>query len=304
MRILDSLRTTLATLALVTLAVSPATAGDDPVLEPGDLIGSTAILGDLIQIDPATGVAAPLSTPTTGGPVTEIRFRQDGVLFATSGGGDSTLYTIDPISGVASVVGVHDFGAINGLEFVGGTLYGSYFAAGAPAEGPQPGVSLVIVDQTDASLTPLGPISGFGPVRGLAYDESNGVLYGVGLPAGPGPGVLGVVDSLLAIDLATGNPTEIGSLGIEIGGMSFGPDGLLYAGTVDGQLVVIDTTDASVTPIGPTGFQRLSGITFAPAGAPPVIEVPTASSLGLLVLCALLGLVAFRRIQARGSLPS
>lgn len=307
--------------------------------EPGDLFGSTgAVGGSLILIDPGTGSGAPVGSLNMFGPVSDIEFRSDGVLFGTTGGGSANLVTIDPATGAETLVGMHDlFGAVNGLEFVGSTLYGSLFAPPGPkaGEGEGDGVAdtlLVTVDQTDASLTVIGTITGISPVRGLAYDTANGVMYGIGLPTLlPQAGAPeGISDVLFTVDLATGAPTVIGSTGELLGGLEFGPDGVLYAGEAaiggpavsDGWagsgtgggavpeggggsalLFTIDPATAAATAVGPTGSPAISGLSFLPGGEPgpgggSVLEIPSLSRLGLLLLAGLLaaaGLFAVRR---------
>jgi hypothetical protein len=171
----------------------------------------------LILVDPDTGSGAVIGPLNMFGPVSDIDFRADGVLFGTTGGGSANLVTIDPGTGAETLIGQHDvFGAVNGLEFVGGTLYGSFFAAaGKATDGGTDGIPdtlLVTIDQTDASLTVIGTITGISPVRGLAYDETNGVMYGIGLPVlQPNAGERdGLSDVRFTVNLATGAPTVIG----------------------------------------------------------------------------------------------
>lgn len=305
----------LSLVAAFVLLASAAVAGPPPPppVMPGDLLGSTGALGaSLIQIDPMTGAGTFRGPLNTFGPVTEIDFRDDGVLFGATGGGTSNLITIDPETGIETLVGMHAFGSLNGLEFVGGTLYGAWFDPGSMEGAPPTGgatTQLVTVDTTDASLTTIAQIDGFSLVRGLAYDASSDTMYGVGSPTTEG--IAG--DQLFTVDLGTGATTAIGFTGAQIvGGIEFGPDGLLYGGvaqggidegvTDDGDLVVFNLASGDATTIGNTGFPAISGLSFVPSGAigggPPVVEVPTASTLGLLALLASLmvaGVLLLRR---------
>lgn len=305
--------------------------------QPGDLLGSTGqIGGSLIDVDPGTGAGTVIGSLGSFGPVTEIDFRADGVLFGTTGGGSSNLIVIDPATGGETLIGAHDLdGATNGLEFVGGTLYGSFFESGGPAvQGGAgdgiPDTLLVTIDQADASLTVIGTITGFFPVRGLAYDVAAGIMYGIGTPVlGPPPpppatAPEGLSDVLFTVDLATGAPTVVGPTGQSLGSLEFGPDGTLYAGEVltataqggdgwgaagahgdaglgaGGRLFTLDPATGAATAVGPTGFAVISGLSFVPAGEvlPSVLEIPSLSRFGLLLLAALLaaaGLFAVRR---------
>jgi hypothetical protein len=136
-------------------------------------------------------------------------------------------------------------GALNGLEFVAGTLYGTFITAGGGAAPSD----LVIVDPTSGVLTVIGP-TGFGPISGLAYESVRSRLYGV--TAGS------TAASLVTINLGTGAATVVapitdaaGSPLDRIGGLAFGPDGDLYGGT---------TNNASIWPNSLIRINRLTGV--------------------------------------------
>lgn len=307
--------------ALLCLSAASAQEGAPPPLEPGDLIGSTGnVGGTLIDIEPATAASTVRAGIGSEGPVTEIRFRADGVLFATTGQGTSNLITIDPDTGTETVVGQHDFGAINGLAFIDGTLYGSFFNAGGPRGAS---VELVIIDQTDASLTTIGGINGYSPVRGLAYDASSATLYGVGTPL-----IDGLSDELFSIDADTGAVTPIGPTGFAIGGMDFAPDGTLYAGTTGGtggpqagdwgdeapagdvggaELLTIDLGTGAGSIVGATSAPAISGLAFLPGAGggpgeiPEAVLVPTLGTIGLIALALVLSLIAVLVIRRKQS---
>ena len=89
---------------------------------PGTLYGTTGgSSNELIIINPTTG-AGTLVAPIGGtlGPVTEVEFRADEILFGSTGTGNSEIVTIDPLTGIATLVGIHPFGAVNGLDFDSG----------------------------------------------------------------------------------------------------------------------------------------------------------------------------------------
>lgn len=315
--------TLLCTLALALPAA--ARAGNPPPIEAGDLIGSTGGVGlSIIDIDPGTG-AGNLRFNVTGPPVSGLEFRADGVLFATQGGAGSSLITIDPNTGAETLVGMHTFGAVTGLQFIDDTLYGAF--VGAPQGFPEPPYSLVTIDQTDGSLTPIGTMPDYFPIRGLAYDVNTATLYGIGIPVPQQPSATapeGFSDHLFTVNPATAATTDIGPTGFFLGGLEFGPDGLLYAGEEGGgkpgdgadwtspggrevvgvaQLVTIDTGTGLGTAVGSTGFPAISALAFYPDVAgpepePSVLEIPTLSWLGLALLVVLLaagGWVAVRR---------
>jgi DNA-binding beta-propeller fold protein YncE len=306
------------------LFASPTLAGGGPgPVQPGDLLASTGNIGNsLIDLDPDTAETRFRFGLGSLGPVTEIRFRSDGVLFATTGEGASNVIIIDPDTGTETLVGQHQFGAVNGLAFIGETLYGAFYDAGDEGQGSPDGFSLsmflVIVDQDDGSLTVVGQLEDFSRVRGLAYDPDAGILYGAGtfegaLPSGGGP-VTG--DVLFTINPATAATSFIGDTGYGIGAISFGPDGQLYAGAVGGgmilgqndiegepiqgaPLLILDTDTGAATVVGTTEAPAISGLDFAPGGqaTPASIAVPTLATWSLILMALLLAMLGARTLM-------
>lgn len=270
------------------LAVSSSLpAGAPPPVEPGDLLASTGSIGAaLIEIDPDTGAGSFRFALNSLGPVTAIDFRADGTLFGTTGAGTSNVILIDPDSGSETLVGQHTFGAVNGLAFVGGTLYGSFFGPDAKGGKGAPPTFLVTVNQADGQLTTIGELA-FSPVRGLAWDAVDGILYGIGEPAANPEGQ--ATDTLFTIDPTNAQTTAIGDTGRRLGGLTFGPDGLLYAadaqisnpkdlnvdphGVTSAGLYVLDAQTAVPTLVGETSFAAISGLAFVPSGAPPSADL-------------------------------
>ncbi|QQR74574.1 MAG: IPTL-CTERM sorting domain-containing protein [Holophagales bacterium] len=274
---------------------------------PGSLLGSTGNQGNsLISIDPGTGGGTPRCALGSLGPVTEIEYRADGALFGATGQGSANIIQINPDGCAETLVGHHDPGAVNGLEFVGNVLYGAFFSTGG-GEGIPP-TYLVTVNQTTGALAILGAM-GYSPVRGLAWDAGTGTMYGVGSTTTLPPDGVSGSDELFTVDLATGATTPIGPTGIPLGGIELGPDGVLYGGasSAPGEggggapLVAVSRTTGLATPIGSgTGAPALSGLAFAPAGpAPSVLEIPTVSEVGLALLTALLGGAAVALLRRR-----
>ncbi len=295
------------------ISTSDLWAGGPPPVVPGELLGSTGAIGaSLISIDPATGAGATRFPLGALGPVTDIRYSPDGTLYGSTGGRTSNFIIIDPDTGAETLVGNHGSGALTALEFADGLLYGALFGA-APPPTLGRGTDLVVIDPADGSLTTVGSIFGYSPVRGLAYDPSTGTMYGVGSPIpAAGEGSRGASDELFMVDLATAATTMIGpTSGFGIGGMTFGPDGLLYGGSigppaVEGQeqslggpgapLVILDPATGTATVVGDTGSPALSGLAFVPVagggGGERILAIPTASVMGLLLLGALMAAAA------------
>ena len=148
-------------------------------------------------------------------------------LFGTDGGGGN-LYTIDVLTGSASLIGYMGFRAPSlAADPTSGILY-----AGAGGGAPY----IYTVDSGTAAATFVGDTGfGFGTSAVSALDfDSAGTLYASANVVGDG-GTGG--DHLAVIDKATGAGTLIGAFGSGIGtlggpggieGIAFGPSGALY----------------------------------------------------------------------------
>ncbi len=226
-------------------------------LDCSKLLGSSQS-SDLFNVDLASGAGFPIGFMPPG-LATEIEYDTvTGTLYAEETNGGLLLYTIDPLTGAPLGAVAHVYGALNGMEYVGTTLFATFIpCGGCPSD-------LVVVDTTTGNLGLVGP-TGFGPISGLAYDILTGTMYGV--TAGGGPA------TLVTIDLLTGAATPIAPVLLptgqplnRIGSIEFGPDGQLYGGltwlamAIPNHLVTIDTSTGLATVIGDTGFS-VTGLT-------------------------------------------
>ena len=190
---------------------------------------------------------------------------------------DGQLVTVDPVSGLATLIGSIGFEEIEGLAFdpVGGVLYGS----------DQVGDQLVRIDPATGAGTAIGQF-GFPAVRGLEFEAATGTLYGTDTNQ----------DKLLRIDVQTGDATAIGDLGFgAVDGLALDPAmGALY-GTDNQtrQLIAIDTQTGIGSAIGPwgaPGAPTIGGLAVDPAsgqlwgvdGADRLIELDSQTGLGTL----------------------
>ena len=89
--------------------------------------------------------------------------------------------------------------------------------------GTSPSTLATLDPTTGAVATPIGPTGVAGGLVGLAWDAATATMYAV-------DGVNGLPSSLYTVSLVTGLATPIGSTGVQLGSLQFGPDGLLYAG--------------------------------------------------------------------------
>lgn len=217
--------------------------------QPG-LYGST-VNGEIIYIDVETGAADLFGTVPFQ--VTEIEFDNvTGRAFVQEANGAFQGDEIDIRTGQIISGPIINNAAYNGIEYVGATAYGT--AIIAPA-GPS---ELRTIDPF-SGISALVGATGVGPISGLAYDEVNGVLYGVA-----GGGI--TTTNFYTLDLNTGVANVFGSTGVVLGGLQFGPDGKLYAGSAGtvapGNLYEINPNTGAASLIGATGFGSISGLTL------------------------------------------
>jgi hypothetical protein len=150
-------------------------------------------------------------------------------------------------------------GSFTGLEYVGPVLYGAVIFSGGGATPSE----LRTLDPSTGISNLVGP-TGTGAISGLAFDETDQILYGIRGGAGPA--------DLLRLDLSNGLASVIGSTGIQAGSLEFGPNGVLYAGGTGpdrGVLYRIDPQTGASTPVGDTGMGSLTGLAQTVFNQPP-----------------------------------
>ncbi len=153
----------------------------------------------------------------------------------------SNLYTVDPATGSAGLVGPTGMASITDIAFHGPTLYGVTFS------------QLVRLNPDTGAAVGIGPPFSFS-TNGLAVSEE-GTIY-----AGTNGG------QLITINPVTGAATLVGLFG---GGMTSDGDlvlddnGVLYGALNQGANVVlakINRNTGAATVIGPTGFSTVYGL--------------------------------------------
>ena len=125
--------------------------------------------------------------------------------------------------------------------FVSTYSHASLMVFGATHIGPDGDSTLVKINPTTGTATPVGTGLGFERVSGLDFDSGSGLLYGTGERSDGSD-----THVLITVDTATGVGTEVGPTGVEnfsggLGGytfsdISFRPsDGMLFGFNFPGE---------------------------------------------------------------------
>jgi hypothetical protein len=141
----------------------------------GLLFGVDSPTDQLITIDPATGAGTAVGGFGRNVDDLGLAFGPDGTLFMSSFG---SLFTVDKATGAASLIGGSGLsGAITGIAFQQGTLYGILAGRGTSLlTGPQPD-ALVTIDPATGLATIVGSLGIDGASAGL--DSDGFTLWGM-----------------------------------------------------------------------------------------------------------------------------
>jgi hypothetical protein len=184
-------------------------------LHPGTgvLYGSTgnnpsSTAARLVTIDPATAQvtvvgsynAGPVNSSGTPATMADLAFDAAGNLYGVGSIGGPQLYSINTATAQATVIGSTGLTSTTGggVEFVGGTLYGT------PTASRFGTYDLVTGAYTNIT-NPAKPTGG-GAYGALATDPDTGLLYGLNVGSGSPPPT-----ALAIIDPATGAVTTVGT---------------------------------------------------------------------------------------------
>lgn len=262
----------------------------------GTLFGTDANAGNLITVDLMTGAGTVIGN--LGFPAPSLATDPTtGVMYAGQGAGTPFLYTVDPATGAATLVGdtLLGFAAIGGMDFrADGTLFA---AANIVGDGGSGSETLVTIDPGTAVGTIVGPFGPASPIEGIeaiAFDSS-GTLWG----ASTVRGAAGPDSGLFTIDTGSGEATFVATIAdaagnIPSGGVSslqFRSDGTLFGGTArdlggagdGGRLITIDPATGVFSFVGKVGATSAGSSLGGLAGG-PITAVPTVSPLGILVM--------------------
>ena len=236
----------------------------------GSTGGDNATGGGRLWLIDVTKQSATLIGDTGFDRLGGIAFDGTGALYGISGGAThppSTLLTIDPTNGQATVIGLisDPILGVDGLRFNSQSLlYGASWDNNVSVG------KLLTIDPSNGdvltSLTLVGDGDSF--CAGIAFDPL-GVLYG-----SRGNGSRN--EDIDLIDQVTGVLTPLGPLESIISDVAFAPDGTLYASSPTGDLYTIDPITGAKTLLFNTGIAQLSGLAAAPASPTPT-PTPTAT---------------------------
>jgi hypothetical protein len=177
----------------------------------GLLYGSTgnsdpAAAAKLISINPVSGLvsvigsfnAGPVNSSGTPSTMADLAFDLAGNLFGVGSIGGPQLYSINLLTGQATVIGSTGLTSTSGGGLAisaGGTIYGTPTSTRFGTYNPGTGAYVNITN-------PTKPVGG----AYAALDFNGGVLYGLDL--GPGPAL---ATHLVTFDLITGAVTDLGA---------------------------------------------------------------------------------------------
>ncbi len=187
-----------------------------------------------------------------------------GTMYMVGGRANNNVWTVNPNTGQATLVGPHGQTDLFGATFdtTNNVLYGSQFLANTPLHD---------LSITNGSSTPIGNITP--RIGGLAYDSLRDELLGTSAGAG----------DLFRIDRATGDTTLLNDGGFfDNGGLAYDAmNDLLWNLDFGGNLISFDPTQ------GYARTQEASGLGTEWTGMAWVVPEP---GTGLLLMTGLLGL--------------
>ena len=231
------------------------------------LLGIDTDTGNLYQISTADASLSLIGN--TGIPVpAELQFAPDGSLYCFTVGTNSVLYTIDPNSAQATLIGPLGVG----LVFEGGLAFSpagvAYGANAGTAVVPQ----LFRLDLSTGHATIIGTISGgLHDINGLAW-RSDGMLVGLDresnslLAINPQTAVSSTIAALSPVVGAVGGMTALGDTGYfstsGLGGYFPGSDGLYSFNLMTGAYNFIGSFSPAIQGTG------ISGIALMPQSSP------------------------------------
>jgi hypothetical protein len=238
------------------------------------LFGTDASGGNLLTIDPATGIGTVIGSMGIGAVPALALDPTTGIMYAATGGGNPNLYQVDPSTAATTVIGSTGLGlaAVSDLAFsVAGTLYAAVNILGDGGTGAD---NLATIDKTTGKAIIIGPFDGsctqspceIEGMEALAFDTA-GNLFGALSERGAGgtPGLYKINPATATAAFfapildANGTPPSGGIVSLQFcGGILFGGtaravaaiDGIPTPTTDGGRLIIIDPATGLLTFVG------------------------------------------------------
>ncbi len=258
-----------AALSLLLFTVNPAHAGS---------FYASDREGNLYSINTSTGAASLIGGPIGPNGATEIVYNPiSGAAYVQGNDGSFTINPFSVATGIGGLPLQNDQQTFNGLAYV--NSIGGLILYGAGVTSPNGPSDLFRIDLNHPvpQIFDIGP-TGFGPISGLAYSQSSGIMYGV-------TGGSGTSSLLVGLNLTTGIGTVIGDTSIKLGAITFA-QGVLYGVTnpsSGGFLYTLDPATGSSTLVGATGtVEGMTGLMYVPE--PSSLLDLAASGAALLLL--------------------
>ena len=237
------------------------------------LFGTDASVGNLLTIDPATGIGK-IVGPMRIGPVPALAIDPTtGTMYAATGAGNPNLYRVDPSTGATTLIGSTGLAqaAVGDMAFhADGALYAAVNIVGDGGTGAD---NFATLNKTMGQATILGPFDGLctqSPcnlegIEAIAFDMAGnliGALSERGIMGTPGlykiNSTTGVATFFAPILDANGAPPSGGVVSLQFCG------GILFGGTAraispnegptptddGGRLIIIDPTTGLLTFVG------------------------------------------------------
>jgi hypothetical protein len=226
---------------------------------PTRLEGSTFFGNQLFAIDDTTGAGTLIGG--FGSTVSPYGIATYSNVLYTFDPNNNRILPVNPNTGMAGPpinIGVTNLQGEGDLAF---STDGVGFLASALTPDGSMANDLYAFDVTTGSSYRIGTTDE--SIDALAFDTNN-VLYALGQDD----------ENLYTVNQSNGEMSYVGYLGVEINspfsGMTFGPDGTLYA-AINDQLYTIDKVLGTATPVSTIvlnfGFTSVSGLAFAPSPA-------------------------------------
>lgn len=268
---------------------------------------TSGIVSDSVVIV-SSAANSPRYSLKLSGQAMSITPAQAGLLYAVSA---TSLYTIDPVSAKATLIGPTPLTNLHGLTIDPATreltasstlnTSSSYYAVQSNSAasillqtvpvgniralafkadtlfGATPTGKLYCLDLDKAEATLLGAAPGV-YYHSITVHPATGILYG-SMQASSGP----VKDLIVTINSANGDTTLIGATGDgqATPAIAFSPSGILYGlkgtGTTLNTLITIDPSTGAATTVGSTEMSGLRALAWAPATT--AVDEPAASDV-------------------------